>query len=310
MNFLYCFDSKYNLQAINSISSLLRNVSEEHTFYIIHKKPTTFTHYLEKFKKTGHKFEIYEFKNNYGIFPRVSNTHVSEATYYRLFIDEYLPKNIDFITYIDADIVCLNDPIKNILFHIEKLNRSSKIVAVRTEEYESKEYKERLSLTQNKYFNAGVMIIDFKKWQKLAEERKFISNLNSLYNKILWWDQDVLNVTFDGNYVELDINLNFPIHEETIYSNEEIMKRVNFLHYQGKHKPWAINSFLNNRSTFYQNQFKLISGHNYHLVVSKPFKDSFIFIKILILEKQLEDKFKLIKTFLHSLIKYINKSKF
>ena len=308
MNFLYCFDNKYNQQAFNSISSILRVVSEKHNFYIIHRKPKTFNHYLERLKKTDHNFEIYEFQNNYGPFPRVSNTHVSEATYYRLFIHEYLPKDLDYITYVDADIVCLNDPIKNVSLHINRLKESSKTIAVRTEEDGNIEYIKRLSLNQSKYFNAGVMIIDFKKWQKITYENKFINNLNSIYDKVLWWDQDILNVTFDGNYVELDINLNFPIHEENTFSKVEIIKSVNFLHYQGKHKPWFVSSFLKSHSAFYQDQFKLINNHNYHLVIDKPFKDTYIFIKLIILEKELGDKYKLVKIFFQSLVKYfINK---
>ena len=308
MNFLYCFDSKYNQQAFNSISSIIRVVSEKHNFYIIHRKPKTFNHYLERLRKTEHNFEIYEFLNNYGPFPRVSNTHVSEATYYRLFIHEYLPKNLDYITYVDADIVCLNDPTKNISLHINRLKESSKTIAVRTEDDGNEEYIKRLSLNQSKYFNAGVMIIDFKKWKNLTNENKFVNNLNSTYDKVLWWDQDILNVTFDGNYVELDINLNFPIHENSTISKEEIINNVNFLHYQGKHKPWTLNSFLKSHSTFYQDQFKLINNHNYHLVIEKPFRDTYIFIKLIILEKELGDKFKLIKIFFLSLVKYfINK---
>ena len=40
---------------------------------------------------------------------------------------------------------------------------------------------------------------------------KFIKNMNHLAEKILWWDQDVLNYTFDGKYTELSkfLNSNF-----------------------------------------------------------------------------------------------------
>ncbi len=309
MNYLYCFDSNYNKQAFNSISSILRKVSEEHTFFIIHKQPETFSNYLGYLENTKHNFHIYEFQNNYGTFPRVSNTHVSEATYYRLFIDEYLPSNIDYITYVDADIVCLNDPTEVILEQIKALEHSSKIVAVRTEEDGNEEYIKRLSLNQSKYFNAGVMVIDFKKWKTLAVENIFINNLNHIKDKILWWDQDVLNKTFDGNYVELNMNLNFPIHEDNNFDNEEILKNVNFLHYQGKTKPWSITSFLKSYSIFYQEQYKLSFNQNYHVIVEKPLRDFYTFIKILIFEKKLKDKYKFFKVYLHSLIRYFNYKK-
>ena len=42
-------------------------------------------------------------------FPNVHGSHVSDATYYRLFIDDYLPSEIEYILYVDADIVCKKD---------------------------------------------------------------------------------------------------------------------------------------------------------------------------------------------------------
>ena len=29
------------------------------------------------------------------------------------------------------------------------------------------------------------------------------------YENIIYWDQDVLNIAFDGNFLELDQNLNY-----------------------------------------------------------------------------------------------------
>ena len=307
MNFLYCFDIKYNKQAFNSISSILRNADKEHTFFIIHKQPKTFDYYLQQLQKSNHDFHIFEFQNNYGNFPRVSNTHVSEATYYRLFIDEYIPEDVDFLTYIDADIVCLNNPTNLILEHIKSLKESSKVIAARTEEVGNKEYIERLSLKQNRYFNAGVMIMDFNKWKELSSENKFVNELNNLGDKVLWWDQDILNATFDGDYIELNINLNFPIHDDTNFNSKEITKNVNFLHYQGKNKPWFIYSFQKSYSKFYQEQFKLSFNQNYHIIVKKPIRDSYKFLNVLIFEEELKNKIKFIKVYLHALLNYFFK---
>ena len=63
INFLYCFDENYNIQANNSISSLLENVSEQIGIYIIHKDPSTFEAYLNKFKLNNKldNIEIFKF---------------------------------------------------------------------------------------------------------------------------------------------------------------------------------------------------------------------------------------------------------
>ena len=55
INFLYCFDNNYNLQANNSISSLLENVSEPISIYIIHENPSTFEIYIDKFKQNKNR---------------------------------------------------------------------------------------------------------------------------------------------------------------------------------------------------------------------------------------------------------------
>ena len=41
------------------------------------------------------------------MFPNLKDVHVSEATYYRLYMDDYLPDNLSSIVYLDADVVCV-----------------------------------------------------------------------------------------------------------------------------------------------------------------------------------------------------------
>ena len=135
---------------------------------------------------------------------------------------------------------------------------------------------------------------------------KKCADLNTESRKFL---AESTNKTFDGNYIELNMNLNFPIHEDTNFDNEEILKNVNFLHYQGKTKPWSITSFLKSYSLFYQEQYKLSFNQNYHVIVEKPLRDFYTFIKILIFEKKLKDKYKFFKVYLHSLIRYFNYKK-
>ena len=72
-----------------------------------------------------------------------------------------------------------------------------------TESIDNPDYIGRLDLKQSKYFNAGVLVINYNEWKKINDDNKFIKNMNHLAEKILWWDQDVLNYTFDGKYTEL-----------------------------------------------------------------------------------------------------------
>ena len=51
MNFLYCFDENYNIQASISIHSLLEHLETKVNIHIIHKNPHSFNKLLKKIKK-------------------------------------------------------------------------------------------------------------------------------------------------------------------------------------------------------------------------------------------------------------------
>jgi len=111
MNLLYCLDENYNKQAFISIMSLIKNNSPGLCIHIIHQDPDTF----EKYRKTLSEFNnskifLYRFENKENVeFPLGVSDHISEATYYRIFIEQHLPNDIDEILYIDPDVVCINN---------------------------------------------------------------------------------------------------------------------------------------------------------------------------------------------------------
>ena len=76
--------------------------------------------------------EIYKFENESIHFPNLDKAHISEATYYRLFFEYYLPDNIDLVTYIDADMICVNNPLIELRKNIENLKHSEYILSAKT----------------------------------------------------------------------------------------------------------------------------------------------------------------------------------
>ena len=57
-----------------------------------------------------------------------------------------------------------------------------------------------LELSGNNYFNAGVMFIDYEKWKNETSVREFLELIDLYKDKIIFWDQDVLNKFFDDNF--------------------------------------------------------------------------------------------------------------
>lgn len=303
MKFLYCFDKNYNFQGITSINSLISSSTLKLSIYIIHEDPESIQKSIFDINQNNlHEIKIYKFKKQSFEFPRVKGTHVSDATYYRLFISEYLPEDIDFITYIDADIICIKSPIDAISKTINLMKKNNLSISATTESVGRLEDISRLNLKQEKYFNAGVLVINFQSWNKKNKKNEFINNLNKIKEKILWWDQDVLNYTYDGEYLELSNLLNYQIEINNNFDTKKIDEEVIFLHYLGNTKPWSFSGLENNYSKYYQTYFRKISEKKYHLVSKNLKQDFFKFIKLIIFDfKNIEYKFAFIQISLNTL---------
>ena len=55
----------------------------------------------------------------------------------------------------------------------------------------------------------GVMLINLDKWEKDKVGEKLINTMKENYENIVWWDQDILNKYIDGEYIELNCDLNY-----------------------------------------------------------------------------------------------------
>lgn len=279
LTFLYCLDKNYNIQAYTSIISLLENIDEPIKIIILHKEPDTFLEskfYKQiKDRKNLSEIQIFNFQKEKVEFPKLSNVHVSEATYYRIYISNYIQSNQDILIYLDPDVICIKDPVKELRKKIDELKASDEIIGASTETYkESEDDKEfnRLGMKGNEYFNAGFMLIDYTKWQNNNITNNLITKLFQIFDNVVLWDQDVMNSYFDGKYIKLDNRYNFKINLEPeslrTYENSDLKyvnEEVYFVHYSGKFKPWTVRGALHFSSKYYQNYYKKLSSSNYHI---------------------------------------------
>ena len=313
INFLYCFDDNYNFQAFSSMISLLDKINSKVNIFIIHKSKNN-KQFLPN-KIINHKYlnnlMVYKFEKEINNYPNLYNAHVSEATYYRLFCHEYLP-NLESVFYIDADIICVNDPLSVIIKNTEDLLGSNFIFSSKTEltkEDENKEVFDRLELNSSRYFNAGVMNINLIKWKKLTYN--YLELFENVGHKLNYWDQDLLNYLFDGNYLELDSRLNkvidFSLYEyiKKLPSIESITLNKNFIHFAGSHKPWSVNGIMVNLSEIYQKEFRKISQNYFHITHKIRSYSIYVFYKNVVNFKffRIENKILFLKDFIKSLFK-------
>lgn len=293
LNYLYCLDENYNFQALNSINSLLEQSSEKINLYIIHKSSSSFKEILRKIPNFNQieSLKIYDFQNNKTSFPDLEGAHVSEATYYRMFIDEYLTDEVDYLTYLDSDIICLNDPTQMIKHEIDKMKKENTPLGAKTEgtRDNSPELFQQLGLKNDNHFNAGMIIIDFQKWKSNYTKDILLRTMDERKDKIIYWDQDILNIVFDDNYTKIDGNLNY---NHSVFTNINInsadFSKIVFMHYSGKSKPWGLDNILNDNSNYYQESFRKLGMGKYHIVFDGRYKTLLNFVKILLTLKFLK----------------------
>jgi lipopolysaccharide biosynthesis glycosyltransferase len=270
INLLYCFDKNYNYQAFSSIISFLDHSDSELNIYIIHQNLADLENIPEnilshKNLKTIEKYQFGEFTN---LFPNLENAHISEATYYRLFISSILPKTVKNLLYIDCDVICVNTPNKIIHDTFKDLNASDFIISAKTEFDKKNSVEEvfiRLKLKSQHYFNAGVMFIDLLKWNQKEIQVLSTDIIENSKLKFTYWDQDILNIIFDGNYLHLPEALNYKVSPSK-NDNHLDTSNIYFLHFQGSNKPWSVEGVLSTNSYFYQSNFKKLNIDNYHIV--------------------------------------------
>jgi lipopolysaccharide biosynthesis glycosyltransferase len=159
-------------------------------------------------------------------------SYLGYSTYCRIEIPNIFPK--EKILYLDCDVLILGDIEK--VFNIDLRNKT--IAAV-------KDYDLSL-LNKGRIFNAGVMLINCKQWNKREYTKKFFKWHSQNYEKILLADQCVLNGILENDWKELPLEWNrqrilleypckmFRLSKEDYLSLKEKPK---IIHFTGRFKP-------------------------------------------------------------------------
>ena len=177
--------------------------------------------------------------------------HWSIVTYYRLYAEELLPKDVDKVLYLDCDII-VNRPIGE-LFDMDWDGYAVGAVSDMCTEWQ--EYYDRLEYDRSKgYFNAGVLFMNLDYWRKHEIGRKCVDYLASNYDRIFNNDQDVLNVITRDCKRELPVSYNYQMQLRMPYFfktfSEEMKKNVvetrspHIIHYAAELKPWMTKYYF------------------------------------------------------------------
>lgn len=165
--------------------------------------------------------------------------YYSKETYYRFFIPDLFPE-YEKVLYVDCDTILLGD-----ISELYNTDIKDYFVAAAVEEVMQTvpvfgEYVEKfLGVPRQQYFNAGVLLINNKRFLKFKIAEKFVE-LSKQYTFRVTQDEDYLNVLCKNKVKMVDLGWN-----KTAYKNPEFDdKNLKLIHYKINWKPWHYENTL------------------------------------------------------------------
>lgn len=240
INMLLSVNKKFLEHTEELITSLLHYSSKKLNIYLMYVQDELSQEDLK---------HIENFVNNMGngkVFPVLFDTKHLEGmpvtddegaffgmeAYGRLFCAFKLPKEVEKILYLDADMICTGDIAE--LYNIDFEDKMW--VACRDNGIKEKDLN-RLGLPLNyPYINSGMLLINVNKIRKMYTEKDMSKMIRDVYEVLIYPDQDFINKVFwnDIKIVENKYNL---VAKDIRY--KDLKEKPLIIHYAGSAKPWS-----------------------------------------------------------------------
>lgn len=124
--------------------------------------------------------------------------HVTQETYYRYILPDVLGEE-DRTIYSDVDVLCVGD-----LRPLWDLDMRGALIAAVSEGASGEFKKDLLSMKgSDPYFYAGLLVMDLAALRNGHYPQKLMENTLQLADRLIWPDQDVINITMRGRILQL-----------------------------------------------------------------------------------------------------------
>ena len=252
MNLLMCLNDGYVYPLINLMHSIRKYNSDKINLFVLSTKLGQSSQELIK-EKLGQmnidlNISIVEVKQ----FEVAKNQHYTFDMFLRVFAFNILPKNVDKILYLDADMIAVDDISK--IYNTDLENKLFGVVRDFGVKFKKvKKYVDSLNVGHT-YFNSGMILMNISKMREkwnIAQIEQFIKDNGARYSCP---DQDVLNLlSKKEELVFFDDGFNFQI------KNNEKLKydKVVLIHYVGYNKPWNHLLLSRHEKLFWKNYDEL-----------------------------------------------------
>lgn len=248
---VFSCNNNYALHLCCAITSILENANKEDFFfiYIINtKKNLNYINkkLLAKLQRKNCNISFLTIDNNRFVEMPITGCckHISIETYYRYILPELLPM-YNKILYLDCDIT-----VQKSLNEIYNQDIEEYYIGG-VEDILLKENSQRLNLT--KYCNAGVLLVNLKKWREENIQNKLIEYTHNNIEKIVWQDQDVINIVLqDGiKYFDKIWNTQVGDYKHSPNKSNSTAKKAAIIHHIGVNKPWLLGSKSTYKSLYF-----------------------------------------------------------
>ena len=208
MNILFSSDDNYARHlGVAMVSIMLRNKDAEKIhFFVINNRITLAN--LEKLESVVGRYDNAEISFiPFDAFVKQLHLNlswpISLSSYARLFVGEMLPTDLDKVLYLDCDVV-VNDSIEDLW----ETDLCGNILGAVQDTIPSKTKASVGLLSQQPYFNAGVLLIDLNRWRDHAIGHKCLAFIESHEGCVTHHDQGVLNGVLVGQWKRLSLKYN------------------------------------------------------------------------------------------------------
>ncbi len=209
---------------------------------------------LNQKEKESIKYYVAKYEQNV-IFIQISperfqhfsiSEHISFATYFRILIPEVIDSSIEKVLYLDTDIVVAQNIME--LWNVDITNYHFAAIPEPTFNEHA-----RLDIPFGaKYFNAGILLINLKKWREEKVSNQVLNFIDANAEKIIFWDQDALNAVLYNKWLALPLKWN----QQSVFFEKEIsntridktelreaIRNPSIIHFTGASKPWEYINF-------------------------------------------------------------------
>ena len=232
LNVFFSIDKNYVQHFTVAVTSLLENNRDiSITIYVIHNIDDNAL--LDKtgdFIKDGYGLTLNFIRIGPINFSRfTTNANYTNATYFRLFLAETIPGDVDSGLVLDSDLVVTGS-----IKELANINISKRYIYAASEalpDLNIQRFK-RIGFHTDGYFNSGVILINLKAWREERLTEKFVSIADKYMKEFEWYDQDILNFYFINNWGQFDKKYN------AVHVTKKLPETPVIVHYASFSKPW------------------------------------------------------------------------